>query len=66
MHCPRKLSDDDDRSTASTASSVKELKKDLKSIKKACTMVNTQLAQFKEADSEISELEGEEASQFQS
>jgi hypothetical protein len=51
---------------ASTASSVKKLKKDLKSIKKAFTTVNTQLAQLKEADSEIYESEGdEEASHFQ-
>jgi archaellum component FlaC len=40
---------------ASAASSVKKLKKDLKSIKKTFTAVNTQLAQLKEADSEISE-----------
>jgi hypothetical protein len=65
MHCPKKLSDYDDHSTASAASSVKNLKKDLKSIKKAFTMVNTQLAQLKEADYDISELEGEEASHFQ-
>jgi hypothetical protein len=58
-HCPNKPSDDDDRSTASAASSVKKLKKDLKSIKKAFTTVNTQLAQLKEADSDISESEGE-------
>jgi hypothetical protein len=53
-HCPKKPSDDDDRSTASAASSVNKLKKDLKSIKKAFTTVNTQLAQLKEADSDIS------------
>jgi hypothetical protein len=47
MHCPKKPSDDDDRSTTSTASSVKKLKKDLKSIKKSFTTVNTQLAQLK-------------------
>jgi hypothetical protein len=46
-HCPKKPSDDDDRSTASAASSVNKLKKDLKSIKKAFTTVNTQLAQLK-------------------
>jgi hypothetical protein len=57
--------DEDDRSTASAASSVKKLKKDLKSIKKAFTTVNTQLAKLKETDSDISELEGEEASHFQ-
>jgi hypothetical protein len=64
-HCPKKHSDDDDRSTASAARSIKKLKKDLKSIKKAFTTVNTQLAQMKEADSDISESEGEEASHFQ-
>jgi hypothetical protein len=58
-HCPKKPSDDDDRSTASAASSVKKLNKDPKSIKKAFTTVNTQLAQLKEADSDISESEGE-------
>jgi hypothetical protein len=64
-HCPKKPSDNDDRSTASAASSVKKLKKDHKSIKKAFTKVNTQLAQLKEADSEISESEEEESSHFQ-
>jgi hypothetical protein len=64
-HYPKKPSDDNDRSTASTASSVKKLNKDIKSIKKAFTTVNTQRAQLKEADSDISELEGEEASHFQ-
>jgi hypothetical protein len=64
-HCPKKPSDDGDCSTASAASRVKKIKKDLNSIKKAFTTVNTQLAQLKEADSEISESEGEEASHFQ-
>jgi hypothetical protein len=54
-HCPKKPSDDNDCSTASAASSIKKLKKDLKSIEKAFTTVNTQLAQLKEADSDISE-----------
>jgi hypothetical protein len=64
---PRRC-DDDYRSTASAASSVKnlkKLKKYLKSIKKAFTTVITQLAQLKEADADISESEGEEASHFQ-
>jgi Tfp pilus assembly protein PilO len=65
MHCPKKPSDDDDPYTGNTAISVKKLKKDLKSIKKAFTTVNTQLAQLKEADSDITELEGEELSHFQ-
>jgi hypothetical protein len=64
-HCPKKPSDNDDRSTASAAISIKKLKKDLSSIKKSFTTVNTQLAQLKEADSDISESEGEEASHFQ-
>jgi hypothetical protein len=61
-YCPKKPRNDDDRSTASAASRVKKLKKDLKSITKAFTTVNTQLAQLKEADSDISESEGEEES----
>jgi hypothetical protein len=61
----KKPSDDDDHSTASAASSVKKFKKDLKSIKKMFNTVNTQLAQLKEADSEICEPKGEEASHFQ-
>jgi hypothetical protein len=66
MHFPKKPSDNDDYSLASTSSSVKKLKKDLKYIKKEFTTVNTKLAQFKEAESNISELEGEdEASYFQ-
>jgi hypothetical protein len=64
-HSPKKPSDNDDRSTTSAAISVKRLKKDLKSIKKAFTTINTQIAQLKEADSEISESEGEEVSHFQ-
>jgi hypothetical protein len=61
-HCTKKPSDDDDCSTASAASSIK---KDLKSIKKAFTTVNTQLAQLKETDSDISESEGEVVSHCQ-
>jgi hypothetical protein len=65
MHCPKKPNDDDDHSMASTASIVKKLKKDLKSIKKALATVNTQLSQLKEANYDIYESEGEEASRFQ-
>jgi hypothetical protein len=66
MHCPKKPSDDDDCSVVSTSSSVKKLKKDIKSVNKAFTTVNTQLAQLKKADSDFSESEGdEEASHFQ-
>jgi hypothetical protein len=64
-HCPKNPSDDDDRSMASTAISVKKLKKDLKSIKKAFTTVNTQLTQLKEATSDIYDSEGEESSHFE-
>jgi hypothetical protein len=62
---PKKPSDDDDRSTVSAASSVNKLKNIPKSINTAFTTVNTQPAQLKEAYSEISEPEGEEASHFQ-
>jgi hypothetical protein len=41
------------------ASSVDKLKKDLTSTKKAFTMVNNQLALLKEANSNISESEGD-------
>jgi hypothetical protein len=51
---------------ASTVRSVYKLKKDLKSIKKAFTTVNTQLALLKEADYNISDSErDEEALHFQ-
>jgi hypothetical protein len=52
--------DDDNKSQKSTASSVTNLKKDLKSMKKALMTVNTQLAQLKEDDSDLSESEEEE------
>jgi hypothetical protein len=66
-HCPKKLANDDnDRSLASTASSVDKLKKDLKPMNKAFMTVNTHIALLKEADSDISDSEGdEEASYFQ-
>jgi hypothetical protein len=58
--------DDDDRSAAATVNSIKKLQKDIKSMMKAFTTVNTQLEKLKEADSGISESEGEdEASHFQ-
>jgi hypothetical protein len=63
-HCPKKPNgsgkDDDDRSLASTASSVRKMKKDLKSMKKDFTTVNFQLALLKEDDSDICESEGDE------
>jgi hypothetical protein len=61
-HCHKNSNDDDDKSLESTASSVRKLKRDLKSIKKAFTTVNTQLAQLNEAESDISDSEGEEES----
>jgi hypothetical protein len=45
---------------ASAASSVKKLKKDFKSVKKAFTTVNTQLEKLKEADSNLSGSEDDE------
>jgi hypothetical protein len=46
--------------------SVKKLQKDIKSTRKAFTTVNTQLEKLKEAESDISESEGEDkASHFQ-
>jgi hypothetical protein len=68
-HCRKKSNsndDDDDSSAAETVNSVKKLQKDIKSTRKAFTTVNTQLEKLKEAESDISELEGEdEASHFQ-
>jgi hypothetical protein len=68
-HFPKKLSsnDDDDSSASVTVNSVKKQQKDIKSMKKAFTTVNTQLEKLKEAASDTSELEGEDhaASHFQ-
>jgi predicted nucleic acid-binding Zn-ribbon protein len=67
-HCGKKSNsnEDDDISAAATVNNVKKLQKDIKSMKKAFTMVNTQLEKLKEAKSNISESEGEdEASHFQ-
>jgi transcriptional regulator NrdR family protein len=53
--CPKKSNnDDDEKSVASAASSVKNLKKDFKSMKKAFTTVNNQLEKTKEAASDLS------------
>jgi hypothetical protein len=52
LHCDAD-EDDDDKSSASQAKSVKKLAKDFKSMKKAFT----QLQKVKEADSDISDLE---------
>jgi hypothetical protein len=58
--------DDNDSSASATVNSVKKLQKDIKSMRKAFTTVNTQLEKLKEAESDISESEGEdEASHFQ-
>jgi hypothetical protein len=67
-HCGKKSNsnEDDDSSAAATVNSVKKLHKDIKSMRKAFTTVNTQLEKLKEAESDISELEGEdEALHFQ-
>jgi hypothetical protein len=64
-HCGKKsnYNEDDNSSAAATVNSVKKLEKDMR---KAFTTVNTQLEKFKEAESDISESEGEdEASHFQ-
>jgi hypothetical protein len=59
--CPKKSNNyDDEKSVASAASSVKNLKKDFKSMKKAFTTVNTQLENLKEADSDLSGSEDDE------
>jgi hypothetical protein len=51
---------------ASAASSVKKLKKDFNSMKKAFTVVNTQLEKLKEADSDLSGSEDDnDQSHFQ-
>jgi hypothetical protein len=44
---------------SSTAISVDKLKKDLKYMKKVITTVNTQLTLLKEAESKISDSEGD-------
>jgi hypothetical protein len=67
-HCSKKSNsnDDENRSATATVNSVKKIHKDTKSMRKAFTMVNTQLEKLKEAESDISESEGEdEASHFQ-
>jgi hypothetical protein len=67
-HCGKKSNsnDDEDSSAAETVNSIKKLQKEIKSTMKAFTTVNTQLEKLKEAESDISESEGEdEASHFQ-
>jgi hypothetical protein len=61
-HCRKKSdsNDHDDSSAAATVNSVKKLQKDIKSMRKAFRTVNTQLEKLKEAESDISELEGED------
>jgi hypothetical protein len=66
-HCVKKSNsnEDDDSSAAATVNSFKKLQKDNNSMRKAFTTVNTQLEKLKEAESDISESEGEdEASHF--
>jgi hypothetical protein len=67
-HCGKKSNSnyDGDSSAAAKVNSVKKLQNDIKSMRKAFTMVNTQLEKLKEAESDISESEGkDEASHFQ-
>ena len=67
-HCPKKTTtEDDEKSLASTQSSVKKLTKELKSMKKAFSQVNTQLAQLQEEASDLSSDSDthEESSHFQ-
>jgi hypothetical protein len=67
-HCGNKSNsnDDDDSSAAATVNIVKKLQKDIKSMRKAFTTVNTQLEKLKEAKADISESGGEDkASYFQ-
>jgi hypothetical protein len=61
-HCGNKSNsnDDDDSSAAATVNSVKNLQKYSKSMRKAFTTVNAQLEKLKEAESDISESEGED------
>jgi hypothetical protein len=66
-HCGKKSNsnDDDDSSAAAMVNSVKKLQKDITSMRKAFTTVNTRLEKLKEAESNISESEGEDkASHF--
>jgi hypothetical protein len=63
---PKKSNNDDEAKTvASTASSVKMLKKDIKSTKKDFTTVNTQLEKLKEADFDLSDSDSDDQSHFQ-
>jgi hypothetical protein len=67
-HCENNSNsnEDDDSSASATVNSVKKLQKDIKSMRKAFTTVNTQLEKLKEAESDISESEGEDyVSHFQ-
>jgi hypothetical protein len=69
-HCPKKRNgsgkDNYNRSLVRKASSVRKMKKDLKSMKKALTTVNTQFALLKEANYDNYESEGDkEASHSQ-
>jgi hypothetical protein len=67
-HCGKKSNsnEDYDSSASATVNIIKKLQKYIKSMRKAFTTVNTQLEKLKEAESDISESEGEdEASHFQ-
>jgi predicted translin family RNA/ssDNA-binding protein len=61
ISAPKKSNNDDsEKSVASAATNVKKLKKDFKSMKKAFTMVNTQIKKLKEADSDLSGSEDDD------
>jgi predicted nucleic acid-binding Zn-ribbon protein len=68
LHCPKKDDnhDGDAKSSASTASSVKKLTKEMKSINKKFSSINAQLQQIQENESDLLDSEEEEeASHFQ-
>jgi hypothetical protein len=59
--CPKKSNNyNNEKSMASTASHVKKLKKDFKSMNKAFTTVDTQLEKLKEVDSDLSGYEDDD------
>jgi predicted nucleic acid-binding Zn-ribbon protein len=68
LHCPKKDDNDDDdaKSSASMASSIKKLMKEMKSINKKFSLINAQLQQIQENESDmLDSKEEEEASHFQ-
>jgi hypothetical protein len=68
LHFPKKDDDDDDdaKSSASMASSIKKLTKEVKSMNKKFSLINAQLQQIQENESDLSDSkEEEEVSHFQ-